>query len=186
MGGTAANPVISGISFCVLIFKEAGQKLVCPASPILYLFTAIVRFSVLYRLCICPVILNIFSKGLAVDIIVQIFLHEGTDFGVVIIRIVIVVRNQLAGVDELLDICAQIIGAGNFVVGERGYACAGIRDQHLSILGIDQPVQEIFGSLALFIAGMFAAVDVEELGTAAYQAVFVFVIQSQSLMFLYI
>ena len=81
----------------------------------------------------------------------------------IIIRIIIIVRDQLSVIYILLYISAKIIGARNFVVPERGDAGTGVGDKEFALIIINQPVQEVTGSLALLVGCVFAVVNVEEL-----------------------
>src|SRR5699024_5316568 len=65
---------------------------------------------------------------------------------------------------------SQCVAALYCIALEWRYHTAGVGDEGLSFVGVNEPVQEAFVSFSLFVCGVLAAVNVEELGTAAHDA----------------
>ena len=124
-------------------------------------------FLVFYRCHICPVILDFFSKTCTINLIYKVFLHTCTKHGIVIIRIIVIVVNHIAGIYILFYDSTDIICTGNGIALERRYHGTCLRDEGLAFVGGYQPVEEVLGCLLLLLGCLVTVINVEELGSAA-------------------
>ena len=86
-----------------------------------------------------------------------------------IIRQIVVVGDQSIRIRKCLDRFSKRIGNFQSDIGISGNQCAVINDKGLSLFIVDQPVQEILGSLTLCICDILRRVDKEVFGSAAYK-----------------
>ena len=114
-----------------------------------------------------PVVLDVLSEACTVLFTCEPLLEGGAEHREVVVRQVVVVVDQLAGVSVGLHGLAQRIGCFDLVVLEWGDQSSISGDELLACLIFGEPVQEVLGGLALFVGGVVGGVDEEVLGAAA-------------------
>jgi hypothetical protein len=74
---------------------------------------------VLYRCNVSPVVLNSCSELFTCALISEVLLHLSTEYCIVIIRVIVIVRNEFACVSKCLNSLDEVIRACYVVALER-------------------------------------------------------------------
>ena len=98
-----------------------------------------------------PVRLYILGELLAVADSRQILLEHGSEDRVVIVRHVVVVRDQFSFIGVLAYRSSERVADRELDVRERRYKSAVVDHERLTFLAVDEPVEEVLCLLALLI-----------------------------------